>query len=112
MINRFLLIFGIFLLTISISKAQNHCPICSMKEKIDSISKNDKIDMVQVKINLVTNSFNKTATDQFDIAQSEGLKFDGQFLVVGNKFFNLNKLLYFEIEKKKKNKIIFYFQAY
>ncbi len=105
-------LFAAILLIFSSSLiAQNNYTGNELIEKIDSITKVNKIEIAEVVFNEVTTSLNKTATSDKMILSSSNFTFDGQFLVLENTYFNLAKLLYFELNLKKK-KIRFYFQAY
>ncbi len=76
---------------------------------IDSISTANDIKTGQVVTLKVTSSFGSTDTGWSSITQETEFRFDGQFLVIENKYFNMNKLLYFYT---KEGTITFVFQGY
>jgi len=80
-----------------------------MIAKIDSISKADSIIKGKVKILFVTTRFDNTETEQKSLTNVDNFHFDGPFLVIEDKYFNLNKLLYFYIED---GVLEFLFQGY
>ncbi|MEN9443236.1 MAG: hypothetical protein RIS47_126 [Bacteroidota bacterium] len=88
---------------------QDDCNYKQMITKIDSISKAKKIELGKVKILLVTNTFDKTDTDQKNLTKEGKFHFDGQFLVIEDKYFNTSKLLYFYISD---GVLVFFFQGY
>lgn len=98
-----------FLALYSFTYSQNNYSNDELIQKIDSISKVKNVVKAKVKTLFVTNSFDKTDTDKKSITDVENFYFDGPFLVIENKYFNLNKLIYFYIEK---NHFVFFFQAY
>jgi hypothetical protein len=99
----FVLIFGFN------SYGQDNCNYKEMTTKIDSISRVKNIELGTIKILDVTNAFGKTITMQRILTKESKFHFDGQFLVTENKYFNINKLLYFYI---RKDVLEFYFQGY
>lgn len=80
-----------------------------MIAKIDSISKVKGIKLGQVKILLVSNMFDNTQTRESNLTKAGKFHFDGQFLVIEDKYFNINKLLYFYA---KDGVFEFFFQGY
>ncbi len=80
-----------------------------MITKIDSISKAKGIERGLVRYHEVTSTFDKTSTWETKLTSINKFKFDGQFLVIEDTYFNLDKLLYFYI---KKDYFEFYFQGY
>jgi len=91
------------------SYGQDNCNYKEMTTKIDSISRLKNIELGRINILFVTNTFDKTDTDEKRLTKESKFHFDGQFLVIENKYFNMNKLLYFYI---KKDVLEFYFQGY
>ena len=77
--------------------------------KIDSISKARNIENGMVKFHRVTSIGESTTTDSYDLTRKQKFSFDGQFLVIGNSYFNMNKMLFFII---RQDYIDFYFQGY
>ncbi|MBN2350668.1 MAG: hypothetical protein JXJ22_17660 [Bacteroidales bacterium] len=102
------LIVALFLASLFAS-AQNHCSCKEMIGKIDSIAKNSNIDTGVILYNEVSSRFDNTYTDVTTLSNKGKFVFDGNFLVIDNKYFNLEKLLYFKIEK---DYFKFYFQGY
>jgi len=88
---------------------QDNSSFKEMIAKIDSVSNANSIKYGRVKILNVTNSFEKTTTRDKSLTEASEFHFDGQFLVIENKYFNLNKMLYFYIED---DVIEFFFQGY
>ncbi|TAJ11641.1 hypothetical protein DMA11_16080 [Marinilabiliaceae bacterium JC017] len=88
---------------------QDNCNYKSMIAKIDSISKAENIEIGKVKILYVTNQFDHTQTEKKSLTDKSKFHFDGQFLVIENKYFNINKLLYFYVDD---GVIEFFFQGY
>ncbi len=76
---------------------------------IDSIAKAKNIKYGEVKVLQITNVFDKVDTIKKELARHDKFRFEGQFLVIDKKYFNINKLLYFEIEYSR---IVFFFEAY
>jgi len=90
--------------------SQNTSSAKAMAQKIDSIAKVNDITKCEVKMNYVTTTMDKTQTEEKQIVRSKKtFKFDGEFLVFDDTYFNLNKLLYFTV---KRNEIEFFFQGY
>ena len=88
---------------------QENSELSKIITKIDSISDANGTRLGKVKILHITNTFDNTVTDEKSLTKVGYFKFDGQFLVIEEKYFNISKLLYFQI----KNGIFeFYFQAY
>jgi len=98
-----------FLISINLLHGQNNHFTKNMITKIDSIAKVNKIKNAVVNILYITNTFDHTDTDVRSLTRINNFAFDGQFLVIEKKYFNINKLLYFKIED---NYLSFYFQAY
>jgi hypothetical protein len=88
---------------------QDNCSYKQIIAKIDSISKAKDTEIGKVKILFVTNTFDKTDTDAKSLTKESRFHFDGQFLVIEDKYFNISKLLYFYI---KDGIIEFFFQGY
>jgi hypothetical protein len=102
--------FFLFVLIIGFTAyGQDNCNYKQMITTIDSISKANNVEIGKVKILFVTNTFDKTDTDQKSLTNESTFHFDGQFLVIENKYFNINKLLYFYI---KDGILEFFFQGY
>lgn len=80
-----------------------------MIAKIDSISdaRNTKLEII--KAPLITNRFDNTTTEQSNLTKIGYFNFDGNLLVLDDKYFNINKLLNFYI---KQGVFEFYFQGY
>ena len=90
--------------------SQNTSSAKAMAQKIDSIARVNNITKCEVKMNYVTTSMDKTQTEEKQIVRFKKVfKFDGEFLVLEDTYFNLNKLLYFTV---KRNEIEFFFQGY
>jgi len=109
MLNKVFGVLLVFGLSISVAYGQSDCKYKKIIEKIDSISNVMGIYTGEVIINQITTSLGKTDTSPSSISKIGKFSFDGQFLVIENKYFNIKKLLYFEIKKKK---IMFFLQAY
>lgn len=101
----------ILLLFIGISNlwGQENLSGLQLIQKIDSISINENINKGEVKILYVSNIFDNTETREKSLTKVAHFKFDGIFLVIDDKYFNINKLLYFCVRNEK---IEFYFQGY
>jgi len=113
----------LFVLLISISvSGQKNCSASKLASQIDSISKAQNLDLGQVKYHrIVSSGANSSTTQSTPITQKGKFKVEGCLLIIGNSYYNLNKLLYFRImeETDKKNKekanvkyFVFFFQAY
>jgi hypothetical protein len=102
----------IFLFVLSLGftvYGQDNSSCKQMIATIDSISKANDIKTGHVITLMVTSSFGSTDTGWNKITQENTFRFDGQFLVIENKYFNMNKLLYFYT---KEDNITFFFQGY
>ena len=99
----FVLIFGFT------AYGQGNCNIKQMIITIDSISIVNNLEIGKVKILFVSNTFEKTDTNQKSLTKESKFHFEGQFLVIDNKYFNINKLLYFYV---KDGILEFFFQGY
>ncbi len=100
----------LFVLLIGYSAyGQSDCDCKQMIAKIDSIAKARNIENGIVKFHRVTSNGDSSTTNDFDLSKKQKFSFDGQFLVVGNSYFNMDKLLFFFI---RKDYIDFYFQGY
>jgi hypothetical protein len=103
-------IFVLFVLVVGLNAyGQDDCNSKKMITTIDSISRAENIKLGEVKILFVTNTFDKTDTDLKSLTKAGKFYFDGQFLVIEKKYFNINKLLYFYI---KDGVLEFFFQGY
>ena len=98
-----------FFISITLLHGQDNHFTKNMISKIDSIAKVNKIKKAVVKILYITNTFDHTDTNVKSLTRINNFVFDGPFLVIENKYFNINKLLYFKIDN---NYLSFYFQAY
>lgn len=94
---------------LKVSYGQDNISSLKMIHQIDSISKSRGIIYGEVKILFITSNFDQTDTDRKSLTPKRRFTFDGQFLVIENKYFNMNKLLYFIIEDAS---FKFYFQGY
>lgn len=99
----------LILLTGFSAYGQNNCGYQQIITTIDSISKVKNIETGIVKVFYITNLFDETKTTIENLTYKSRFYFDGQFLVIENKYFNINKLLYFCVEE---DIIEFFFQAY
>ena len=88
---------------------QGDCDYKQMIAKIDSISKARAIENGMVKFHRVTSNGESSTTDSYGLTKKQKFSFDGQFLVIGSSFFNMDKLLFFFI---REDYIDFYFQGY
>jgi hypothetical protein len=88
---------------------QEECGYKQMTAKIDSIAKARNIENGIVKFHRVTSNGESSTTDSYDLTKKQKFSFDGQFMVMGNSYFNMNKLLFFII---RQDYIDFYFQGY
>jgi len=88
---------------------QGDCDYKQMIAKIDSISKSRNIENGLVQYNRVTSIGESTNTEGYALSRKQKFSFDGQFLVMGSSYFNMDKLLFFFL---KEDYIIFYFQGY
>jgi hypothetical protein len=104
----FILIFILFT-AISSSFAQAPSSADKMIMKIDSISRATHISTGVVKSYQVGAIGDKTATDDTMLSKREKFVFDGPFLVIGEKYFNMDKLLFFAI---RNDYFEFYLQSY
>jgi hypothetical protein len=95
--------------TLTMAYSQVNGSTGSMIQKIDSISKVKKITNAKVYFHRVSSTGSSTTTDPFSLTGKQIFKFDGEFMVMGNSYFNMNKLLFFYIQK---DYIEFYFQGY
>jgi len=112
----------LFVLLISISvSGQKNCSASKLASQIDSISKAQNLDLGQVKYNRIVSDLDASTTQSTPITQKGKFKVEGCLLIIGNSYYNLNKLLYFRImedtDKKNKEKakvkyFAFFFQAY
>jgi len=107
-IFRNLLVFIVLIIGFT-AYGQDDCSYRQLVTKIDSISKAKNIEIGEVKILFVTNTFDKTDTDSKSLTKKSKYRFDKQFLVIDDKYFNINKLLYFYI---KDDVLVFFFQGY
>lgn len=101
-----------FFLAISLcgtAYSQNDCSYKQVIAKIDSISRARHTITGHVKILFVSNSFDKTDTEVHKLTKVSTFYFDDRFLVIEDKYFNLDKLLYFYIEE---GAFEFFFQGY
>ncbi len=80
-----------------------------MIAKIDSISNARNIENGMVKFHRVTSYGESSTTDSYGLTKKQKFSFDGQFLVIGSSYFNMDKLLFFFI---REDYIDFYFQGY
>lgn len=88
---------------------QDNCSEKQLIAKIDSISTAKSAETGGVYILYVTNTFDKTATRPQRLTKDGKFHFDGSFLVIDDKYFNINKLLYFYIND---DVVEFFFQGY
>lgn len=70
------------------------CNVDRMIDKIDSISNVKNIHLGQVIFNKSTNDLGQMWSEKSEF------RFDGDFLVLNEVYYNMNKLLYFSIKKK------------
>jgi hypothetical protein len=104
------IIFVLFVLSMGYtSYGQEDCNYKQIITIVDSISKVQHIEIGKVKILFISNTFDKTDTDQRSLTKAKKFHFERQFLVIDDKYFNLNKLLYFYI---KDGVFEFFFQGY
>lgn len=94
---------------INTARCQENISSKEMIQKIDSVATSNNIIKGVVNILFITNTFDNTHTRTKSITNVKNFSFDGQFLVIENKYFNINKLLYFEVLN---DRIEFYFQGY
>ena len=81
--------------------------------QIDSIKKHSNIELASVCFKEVDNFQNNTSTYTECPVKSQKFSMHNGFLEIGKAFYNLDKLLYFEIEDDNRRKsLIFYFQYY
>ena len=92
-----------------ITYGQSDSFIENMIEKIDSIADVNKIDNAKIYFNKISSYGDETVTINYCVAKEQKFYFDRIFLVVNDKYFNMDKLLYFTI---KENYLEFYFQSY
>lgn len=95
------------ILSITFSFGQNSSA-SKMIQKIDSIARVKNIKMAMIRTNQVSSTFDHPSTDAVMLVRKDKFFFDGEFLVVDDKYFNMNKLLYFYI---RNNYFEFYFQS-
>lgn len=83
----------ITIVKVDLASAQCDCSIKQMITQIDSIANSRNIKLGRV-------VFNKTASDEeADWTLKLSYKFEGEFLVLDDTYYNLNKLLCFIIRK-------------
>jgi hypothetical protein len=99
----------ILLLGCGTAVAQNVTSASKLIQKIDSLAKANRIYDGEVKSFVVTTSLEKTSTDTYTLGKKGSFSFDGDFLVIAETYFNMNKLLYFKIKDKS---FKFFFHAY
>lgn len=88
---------------------QDSCSFERMITTIDSIATAKGIELGQVNILFITNTFDKTDTDPKSLTKKRKFHFEGQFLVIDDKYFNINKLIYFRVKGRV---LEFFFQGY
>lgn len=109
MLKPILIFISILFTAISYSFAQSPSSAGKMILKIDSISRVTHITTGVVKSYQVGAIGDKTATDDTMLSKREKFVFDGPFLVLGGKYFNMDKLLFFFI---RDDYFEFYIQSY
>lgn len=91
-----LLIFLIIVLTWhSFSTAQSGYERNKMTMKIDSLIQYKKIDLITIKMGL---------EQELTTSDASSIKFDGNFMVIRNQYFNMNRLIYFRVRTVQKKK--------
>ena len=107
--KKIITLFITFISVHSFLYAQSEKSHINLISQIDSIASANNIEFCTVNINMVTTKFNDTATASYSLEKKGKFSFDGQFLIAGNTYFNLYKLLYFSL---KEDYIEFVFQGY
>ena len=77
--------------------------------KIDSVSRSENIENCVIKFHRIDSYFDSSTTRAHELTKKEKFSFDGQFMVVGKMYFNLDKLLFFTV---REDYIEFCFQGY
>ena len=103
-----ILSLSLIFLTIPVVNGQTDCTK-DLIHKIDSISKSKNIENGKIQFHRVTSLGDATSTDSYSLSRKQKFSFDGPFLIMGDNYYNMNKLLFFFI---KEDYIEFYFQGY
>ncbi|HLO61287.1 MAG TPA: hypothetical protein VK179_21225 [Bacteroidales bacterium] len=102
-------IIAIVLVSASLPCQGQNQDIRKMISLIDSISSVKKMDLGIVHFHRISSNGESSSTESFVLSKKQPFKFEGQFLVMGGSYFNLEKLLFFFI---REDYIDFYFQGY
>jgi hypothetical protein len=86
---------------------QRDCNCKQMILTIDSIAKSRNIENATMKYKSPTTFMDKPTLENSSLSKIQKFHFQGQFLVIGDSYYNLEKLLYFNI---KENYIEFFIQ--
>jgi hypothetical protein len=86
---------------------QSDCNCKQMILTIDSIAKSRNIENASVKYKSPTSFMDKPTLENSVLSKNQKFYFKGQFLVIGDSYYNVEKLLYFNI---KENYIEFFIQ--
>lgn len=100
---------GILLILHSVLYGQEGNATTQLRMEIDSIAKSYSIEKGTVYYRQVSSMFDNTSTSRSELSKMGKFVLHGQFLIFGNEYYNLSKLLYFVV---KEDSIEFYFQGY
>jgi hypothetical protein len=104
-----ILLVVFLLFAVAKASGQTTDPTDQMISKIDSIAKARNITAGTVYYHRITSTFDNTTTMRAMLSSKKEFSFDGRFLVMGENYFNLDKLIYFTVGR---DNIDFFFQAY
>lgn len=109
---RRLVVLIVFLMIVSSLHAQNSCASRAFSQRIDSICNANSIKFCSVFVRSIGSVMDCKIAE----SRTSHFRFDGFFLIINdNNFYNLDKLLYFQLntkpDKPEKNQIDFYFQG-
>jgi hypothetical protein len=89
-------------------KAQSECTE-KLIMQIETLIKENGITRAEVMFHRVNSVGESTITSLTALAQRDSFRFEGRFLVIGDTYFNVEKLLFFKLQI---GYIQFFFQAY
>jgi hypothetical protein len=99
----------VLFMAFGIARGQNVSVSANLIRQIDSLSKARNVRTGKAIMHYVTYFGEKTDTEQRSLTKLGSFKFEGEFIVINDVYFNLNKLLYFSIQH---NYFVFFFQGY
>lgn len=108
-LKKLLLAASLFLFIGTLSYGQSATDSQQLIESIQSIAKSNKLDKASVNYLSPISFYNKLGMETKTLTRVREFRFEGQFLVIEDSYFNIDKLAYFTL---KKGFIDFYFQVY